>query len=81
MRITALDVPGVLTQITRALSEENISIEAVIQKEPAVGKDHAQLILLTNSTLEKYLDKAVEKIQALEVIAGDVVRIRVESLI
>ncbi|MFQ3342345.1 MAG: homoserine dehydrogenase [Porticoccus sp.] len=81
MRITALDVPGVLTQITKALSEENISIEAVIQKEPAAGKDHAQLILLTNSTLEKYLDKAVEKIQALEVIAGDVVRIRVESLI
>ena len=81
MRITALDVPGVLTQITKALSEENISIEAVIQKEPTAGKDHAQLILLTNSTLEKYLDKAVEKIQALEVIAGDVVRIRVESLI
>jgi homoserine dehydrogenase len=81
MRITALDVPGVLAQITKALSEENISIEAVIQKEPATGKDHAQLILLTNSTLEKYLDKAVKKIQALEVIAGDVVRIRVESLI
>ena len=53
----------------------------MIQKEPATGKDHAQLILLTNSTLEKYLDKAVKKIQALEVIAGDVVRIRVESLI
>ena len=81
MRITALDVPGVLTQITRALSEENISIEAVIQKEPAAGKNHAQLILLTNNTLEKYLDKAVKKIQALDVIAGDVVRIRVESLI
>lgn len=80
MRITALDVPGVLVQITRALSEENISIEAIIQKEPAADKNHVQLIFLTNRTLESSLDTAVEKIKALDVITGSVVRIRVESL-
>ena len=62
------------------LSDANISVEAVIQKEPEVGKDHVQLIILTNRSVEKYLDEAVEKIQALDSTAGDVVRIRVESL-
>ena len=80
MRITALDVPGVLVQITKALSEENISIEAIIQKEPAADKEHVQLILLTNNTVEKYIDAAVEKIQSLDVITGNIIRIRVESL-
>ncbi|MEH6469408.1 MAG: homoserine dehydrogenase [Porticoccus sp.] len=80
LRITALDVPGVLAKITQVLSEANISVEAVIQKEPEAGKDHVQLILLTNRAVEKYLDEAVEKIQALESTAGEVVRIRVEAL-
>jgi len=38
------------------------------------------LIFLTNRTLESSLDTAVEKIKALDVITGSVVRIRVESL-
>jgi homoserine dehydrogenase len=80
MRITALDVPGVLVKITKALSEENISIEAIIQKEPAFEKDHVQLILLTNNAIEKYIDASIKKIQALDVTKGDVVKIRVESL-
>jgi homoserine dehydrogenase len=80
LRITALDVPGVLAKITQVLSEANISVEAVIQKEPETGKDHVQLILLTNRAVEKYLNEAVEKIQALESTAGDVVKIRVEAL-
>ncbi|MCH9843172.1 MAG: homoserine dehydrogenase [Gammaproteobacteria bacterium] len=80
MRVTALDVPGVLVKITKALSEENISIEAIIQKEPAAEKNHVQLILLTNNTIEKYIDAAINKIEALDVTKGDIVKIRVESL-
>jgi homoserine dehydrogenase len=80
LRINALDVPGVLAKITQVLSDANISVEAVIQKEPEVGNDHVQLIILTNRTVEKYLDEAVEKIQELDSTTGDVVRIRVESL-
>ena len=80
LRINALDVPGVLAKITQVLSDANISVEAVIQKEPEAGKDRVQLIILTNRAVEKYLDDAVEKIQALDSTAGDVVKIRVESL-
>ena len=80
LRINALDVPGVLAKITQVLSDANISVEAVIQKEPEAGKDRVQLIILTNRAIEKYLDDAVEKIQALDSTEGNVVKIRVESL-
>ncbi|MDX2463070.1 MAG: homoserine dehydrogenase [Porticoccus sp.] len=80
LRINALDVPGVLAKITQVLSDANISVEAVIQKEPEAGKDRVQLIILTNRAIEKYLDDAVKKIQALDSTEGSVVKIRVESL-
>ncbi len=80
LRITALDVPGVLAKITQILSDADISVEAVIQKEPEADSDHVPLILITDRAIEKHLDEAVEKIQALDATAGDVVRIRVESL-
>ncbi|MFT7300944.1 MAG: homoserine dehydrogenase, partial [Porticoccus sp.] len=80
LRITALDVPGVLAKITHVLSDADISVEAVIQKEPEADSDHVPLVLITDRAIEKHLDEAVEKIQALDAIAGDVVRIRVESL-
>jgi homoserine dehydrogenase len=80
LRINALDVPGVLAKITQVLSEANISVEAVIQKEPEAGRDRVQLIILTNRSVEKHLDDAVKKIKALDATEGGVVMIRVESL-
>ena len=80
LRLSALDTPGVLSTITQILSDANISVEAVIQKEPEAGEDHVPLIILTDRVIEKSLDSAVTKIQQLDIIAGDVVKIRVESL-
>ncbi|MAY35176.1 MAG: homoserine dehydrogenase [Spongiibacteraceae bacterium] len=80
LRMSALDKPGVLSQIAQILSNAGISIEALIQKQPAEDADHVPVILLTNVTREKSLMAAVEKIQALDSIAEEVVRIRVESL-
>ena len=80
LRISALDTPGVLSTITQILSDAKISVEAVIQKEPEAGEDHVPLIILTDRVIEKSLDSAVTKIQQLDIIAGDVVKIRVESL-
>lgn len=80
LRMSALDKPGVLSQIAQILSNAGISIEALIQKQPAEDADHVPVILLTNVTREKALMAAVEQIQALDSIAEEVVRIRVESL-
>lgn len=80
LRMSALDKPGVLSSIAQILSDAGISIEALIQKQPAEGADHVPVILLTNITRERQLMEAVAQIEALDSIADDVVRIRVESL-
>ncbi|MCL4138262.1 UNVERIFIED_CONTAM: hypothetical protein GTU68_007070 [Idotea baltica] len=80
LRLSALDTPGVLSKITQILSDAKISVEAVIQKEPGAGEDHVPLVIVTDRVIEKSLDSAVTKIQQLDIIAGDVVKIRVESL-
>ncbi len=80
LRISARDEPGVLSKITQILSDAGVSVEAVIQKELEGDPDYVPLVMLTDRALEEKLDKAVDQIQALPATAGDVVRIRVESL-
>jgi homoserine dehydrogenase len=80
LRITARDVPGVLSKITLILSEANIGIEAVIQHEGEEGEEYVPLIIMTDRAIEQKLDEAVDKIQSLSTTKGDVVCIRVESL-
>lgn len=80
LRMSALDRPGVLSKLASIMSDRGISIEAIIQKRPLPGEDHVRLIMLTNTALERDLVAAVEAIEALDAIAGPVVRIRVEAL-
>jgi len=80
MRMTAKDRPGTLNQVTKVLSDTGISIEAVIQKEPTSGESAVSLILLTSRALERQLLAAIESIEALDEIEGQVAHIRVESL-
>jgi len=80
LRMTAEDRPGVLSDVARICSEAGISIEALIQKEPAEGQTRVSLIMLTNRTREAGLAAAVKTIEALPSIDGSVTRIRVESL-
>jgi homoserine dehydrogenase len=80
LRLRVLDKPGVLADITRILADEQISIDAVIQKEPGKGEDQADLIMLTHQTREKRINAAIMKIEALGVVAGKVIRLRMEEL-
>ena len=80
LRISAHDKPGVLSRIAQILSDLGISIEALIQKEPAADQDHVPVIILTNRTQERLIASAIAQIEALDSIEGEVVRIRSESL-
>ncbi|PIV88117.1 MAG: homoserine dehydrogenase [Hydrogenophilales bacterium CG17_big_fil_post_rev_8_21_14_2_50_63_12] len=80
LRMRALDKPGVLAEVTRILADLNISIDAMIQKEPAEGEDQTDVVLLTHLAREKYINAAIHKIEALDCIHGKVVRIRMEAL-
>jgi homoserine dehydrogenase len=80
LRMRVQDKPGVLADITRILADEQISIDAVIQKEPGEGEVQTDLIMLTHQTREKRINAAIAKIEALKVITGKVIRIRLEEL-
>ncbi len=80
VRMLADDRPGVLADVTRIFADNDISIEAVIQKEPAEGQTRACLIMMTSRIMEKNMSQALSKIEALDSIEGDVVKIRLEHL-
>jgi homoserine dehydrogenase len=80
LRLRAQDKPGVLADVTRILADLDISIDAVIQKEPGEGESEADVILLTHITVEKNIDQAIRQIEALPAITGKVTRIRMEEL-
>ena len=52
----------------------------MIQKEPPEGEDQIDIILLTHRTVEKNVDDAIAKIEALPTVRGKIVRIRLEEL-
>ncbi len=80
LRMRAHDKPGVLADVTRILAEEQISIEAIEQKEPAPEARDVSVILLTHRIKEKRMNRAMAAIEALTAIEGPVTRIRVEHL-
>lgn len=80
LRMLAEDRPGVLAQVSTILAEANISVEALIQKEPQQDAPQVPLILLTSRAIEHQLMSAITQIEALPVIHGEVTHIRVESL-
>ena len=80
IRFAALDKPGVLSDITKIMADAGICIEAIIQREQPAGEDYVNVIILTNVTREKLLDAAVENIEQLETVRGNVSFIRVEHL-
>ncbi len=80
LRMRAVDKPGVLAEVTRILSEQGISIDAMIQKPCAEGENLAHVVLLTHLAREGAVDVAIANIEALEAINGKVTRLRMETL-
>jgi len=80
IRIAAVNRPGVLAEVTRIFGDANISIEAILQKGSGESEEVLPIILLTQRTVEKNLDQAIKRLDALDDIVGDIVRLRVESL-
>ncbi|MDR2112068.1 MAG: homoserine dehydrogenase [Candidatus Accumulibacter sp.] len=81
LRLRVEDRPGVLADITRILADHQISIEAMIQREPGEGEEQADIIMLTHQTREKNIDEAIVRIEQLPVITGRVTRLRLEGLL
>lgn len=79
LRLQAVDRPGVLARVATILSEQGISIEAIVQKDANEG-DLVPIILLTHKTREAAMNEVIRQLESLADIAGGVMRIRVENL-
>jgi len=80
LRLRVEDTPGVLADITRILADQDISIDAMMQREPDEGEDQTDIIFLTHETPEKNVDAIISKIESLETVKSKVTRIRLEKL-
>ncbi len=80
LRLTLEDKPGTLADITHILAKHNISIEAIIQKEPHHDETELPVIMLTQKTIEKEMNSAISAIENLSSVTGQVTRIRLETL-
>ncbi|RFP11636.1 homoserine dehydrogenase [Duganella sp. BJB488] len=80
LRMNVSDQPGVLADLTRILADATISIDAMMQKEPAEGETRTDIIFLTHQTQEKNVMAAIAKIEGLATVCGQVTKIRLENL-
>jgi homoserine dehydrogenase len=80
-RMRVADQPGVLADIARILADRRISIDALFQREPSEGENQTDIIMLTHAALERDVNAALAKIEALPTVLAPVIRIRQEELV
>ena len=80
LRICVADKLGVLADITRILADASISVDAMLQKEPAEGEAQTDIIILTHQTQEKNVNAAMASIENLSTVSGKIIRLRLEHL-
>jgi homoserine dehydrogenase len=89
LRLQVADEKGVLARITGILADNDISIDAVLQRPgtegdglgaPAAGEGKTDLIILTHDTVEGRMNAALAQMQGLPTVLAPIVRIRKEDL-
>ena len=78
LRLHVQDKAGVLADITRILSDNNVSIDALVQRE--VDQGLVPIVMMTHQVREGDMNAALDKIAALDTVDSDIMRIRVETL-
>lgn len=80
-RMRVADQPGVLADITRNLADGRISIDALFQREPSEGENQTDIIMLTHNAVERDVNAAIARIEALPTVLAPVIRVRQEELL
>ena len=65
LRLNAPDRPGVLSQISKVLGDNSISISSVIQKESDLAAQTATIVIMTYPAEEKGVQKALKQLRQL----------------
>jgi homoserine dehydrogenase len=77
LRLQVDDRPGVLAQISGVLGQHKISIASVIQHEPENESAEVPLVIMTQTAPEGATQTAVSKIDRLDCVRSQTVRMRV----
>ncbi|MBD3646895.1 MAG: homoserine dehydrogenase, partial [Pseudomonadales bacterium] len=77
LKMKVLDKPGVMARISTILSQHNISIEALIQKDARSGE--APIVIITDEILESALNEAISELESLDEVIDRVTHIRVQT--
>src|SRR5574337_170407 len=78
LRLRVEDQVGVLADVIRILADNQISIDAMLQREQ--GEAETDIIILTHRCREKGADAAIAKVEALAAVRGKVTKLRLEDL-
>ena len=79
LRFDVRDEAGVVADIARALGDEGVSIERMIQRS-VDGRDTVPLIMTVHEAKEAAVTKALTVIRSLKAVAGEPCMIRIEKL-
>ena len=79
IRMTALDVPGVMASVSAILGQSGISLSAILQHEANVGQ-FVPLVIVTHQARQGALVDALRQIEKLDVIDGKPVCIRIVDM-
>ena len=82
LRIPSLDAPGVFAEVATILGQHGISIEGAIQREAAVRGDRGSaswvpIVIVTAPVAEAAMNSALELVQKVPEVVGQITRIRV----
>jgi homoserine dehydrogenase len=84
LRLQVADQTGVLARITGILADNDISIDALLQRPSqhaaAEGAPRTDVIILTHDTVEGRMTTAIAQMQALPTVLAPIIRIRKEEL-
>lgn len=81
VRLQVKDVPGVMADVTAVLKASGISLESIIQRHRANGReDTVPVVLVTHDANETAMMEALQLIEGLEVVVEPPVMIRIEDL-
>ena len=80
LRFEVNDVAGVMSRLSAQFADQNISIEAITQKEPKDNEDFVSVIFITQRAEERLVDQVLENIAALGDVRKQAIKIRVEHL-
>ena len=79
IRLMVVDRPGVIADVAAALRDEDISMEAMLQRGHAPG-EAVPIVITTHATTQQHIASALKRIDAMESVLETPRMIRIESL-